>query len=200
MSARVENESEILLGNKQLLVVFAVVAILLATAFTGGYMLGKSSAEKKAASGAESSQTTAAETNGGPITQRIAPEDSPAAKTDQAPSPVDPPKPTPAPQKTEAKPLAVPDDSETVLGSRNQPGAPRHGDVFVQVMAVGRKEADATVDVLRQHEFQARVAPAPGTPGTFRVLVGPSKDAADLRNTEDKLRKIGFTKCFVQHY
>ena len=47
MAASSENESEILLGNKQLLGVFVVVAFLLAIAFTGGYMLGKSSAEKK---------------------------------------------------------------------------------------------------------------------------------------------------------
>jgi cell division septation protein DedD len=68
------------------------------------------------------------------------------------------------------------------------------------VAAVGKKEAEATADVLRQHDFQARTAEAPGNPGTFRVLVGPSKDAADLRNLEDRLRKIGYTKCFPQHY
>ncbi len=40
-----EEETEILLGNKQLLGIFFVVAILLGIAFTGGYMVGRGSGE-----------------------------------------------------------------------------------------------------------------------------------------------------------
>jgi cell division septation protein DedD len=68
------------------------------------------------------------------------------------------------------------------------------------VAAVARQDAEGIADVLRQHKFAARIAPAPADPALFRVLVGPAKDAADLRNTQDALRKIGYTKCFVQHY
>jgi len=186
MPASVEDESEILLGNKQLLLVFALVAVLLAIAFGAGYMLGKSSADKK---NAESAQTAApqTDTSGGPITQKITPDDPQPVKTDAPPAME-----TPAP---------VVEKPEKILGApKSLSGSPKSGENYVQVEAVVRKVADATADVLRQHGFAARVAPAPGNSGIFRVLVGPAKDAGDLRNTEDKLRKIGYTKCFIQHY
>jgi cell division septation protein DedD len=194
MPASADTESEILLGNKQLLLVFVVVVVLLAIAFFAGFKLGKNSAEKTGAAVAESAQTSvpAADSSGGPITQKIAPDDSQAPKAETAPVE------TPAP---------VVSKEERVLGSRPTAEAPRAtaglphpGENYVQVTAVARKVADATADVLRQHGFSARVAPAPGNAAIFRVLVGPAKDPADLRNTEDKLRKIGYTKCFVQHY
>jgi cell division septation protein DedD len=201
MPASVDNESEILLGNKQLLAVFAVVANLLAIAFTTGYMLGKNSSEKKAAAGTDSAQSApaSAENGGGPVTQKVTPDDSQAAKADAAP--VDTPAPVDAPKTTV---VAVPAEEKIRPGnaisnnsiSRN----PRAGENYVQVTAVVRKVAEATADVLRQHGFAARIAPTPGNAALFRVLVGPSKDAADQRNTEDKLRKIGYTKCFIQHY
>jgi len=189
MPARVEDESEILLGNKQLLLVFALVAVLLAVAFGAGYMLGKSSGDKK---NAESAQVAAppADASGGPITQKITPDDAQPVKAD-APPVME----TPAPVEV------TPEKPEKILGAPSvSSGMPRHGENYVQVEAVVRKVADATVDVLRQHGFAARVAPAPGNGGIFRVLVGPAKDAGDLRSTEDRLRKIGYTKCFVQHY
>src|SRR5690242_20156125 len=46
------SETEILLGNKHLLGIFFVIAILLGVAFTGGYMVGRNSAEKSAEKGA----------------------------------------------------------------------------------------------------------------------------------------------------
>ena len=43
------SETEILLGNKHLLGIFFVIAILLGVAFTGGYMVGRNSTEKRPA-------------------------------------------------------------------------------------------------------------------------------------------------------
>ena len=207
MSARVENESEILLGNKQLLVVFGVVAVLIAFAFTGGYMLGKRSTDDRAAL-VESAQAASGTTGGGPVTHKVIPDDTPSPRTDSS---VDSAKTsieeTP---KADFKPhiyssatsSSTPANSaEPVLGERNSnPLTPHTGQTFVQVMAVSHRDAEATAEVLRQHDFKARTAPAPGNPAVFRVLVGPTKDAADLRSTEDALRKIGYTKCFPQHY
>ncbi len=48
-----ERESEILLGNKQLLGIFFAVALLLGVAFYGGYMVGRNSSGKKASVAAE---------------------------------------------------------------------------------------------------------------------------------------------------
>ena len=49
MRSSSESETEILLGNKHLLGIFFVIAILLGVAFTGGYMVGRNSAEKRPA-------------------------------------------------------------------------------------------------------------------------------------------------------
>ena len=57
-----EREREILLGNKQLLGIFFVVAALLGIAFAGGYKLGQSSAGKKPAPVVGTGSTAAPET------------------------------------------------------------------------------------------------------------------------------------------
>jgi cell division protein FtsN len=198
MPAKVEDESEILLGNKQLLAVFAVVAILLAVAFTGGYMLGKSSAQKKATSA--DAQTPAAADSTALVPQTVTPDDQPVAKSET------PARPPPVVRTENTIPPPVETKPEPVLGSRKvdhaEPdlaGVPRSGQTFVQVAALTRPQAEATAEVLRKQHFPARIAPKPGT-SIFRVLIGPTNDAADITNTRDALRKIGFRDVIVQHY
>lgn len=41
-----DSETEILLGNKQLIGIFFVLAVLVGVAFYGGYMVGRGTAEK----------------------------------------------------------------------------------------------------------------------------------------------------------
>ena len=65
MSSTSEKETEILLGNRHLLAIFFVLAILLGIAFTGGYMVGRNSSDKKIASLAAATTDPAASTNGG---------------------------------------------------------------------------------------------------------------------------------------
>jgi cell division septation protein DedD len=200
MPASVQNEPEIILGDKQLLLVFALVAVLLAVAFGAGYMLGKGSGEKRTLAISDPAQTSlpVADVSGGPITQKIVPDDAQTPKS--VPAVEAPLAPEPAVETRDAARKTEPVLGENNLGEHSRSSAPRPGENYVQVTAVARKVADATADVLRQHGFSARVAPAPGNAGIFRVLVGPERDTAELRNTEDKLRKIGYTKCFVQHY
>jgi cell division septation protein DedD len=76
-----ESESEILLGNKQLLGIFFVIAVLLGVAFTGGYMVGRSAGEKKAASVAAASVPTASDTQQGANTPADPNQSSGAAET-----------------------------------------------------------------------------------------------------------------------
>ncbi len=204
MAASVDHESEILLGNKQLLAVFAVVALLLAVAFTGGYMLGKNSAQKKAAAvAAEKTNDTA--NDAGPVTKTLTPDDSSGFPQDAAA-----PLPT-RESKVESSPIVVPkpkppaESSSARVGGALPLGAlpegvPRAGQTFVQVTALMHKDAESTAEVLRKQNFHARIAPKPGSTTVYRVLVGPIKDAADLAATRDALRKVGFRDVFAQHY
>ena len=196
MAAASENESEILLGNKQLLGVFAVVAVLLAVAFTGGYMLGKNSADKKAAVNA--SEMANSDTG---MTKTVAPEEPSATKAEDPP--VEPAKPDPV-HSQKPKPAASEIAQETVLGAPKHPvlpeSSPQPGQTFLQVSALTHTQAEATAVVLRKQNFHARIALKPGSTGVYRVLVGPVTDAGDLASTRDSLRKIGFREVIVQRY
>ena len=61
------DETEILLGNKQLLGIFFVVALLLAVAFYGGYMVGRGGNARKSASppAVAQEETPAKQSSGG---------------------------------------------------------------------------------------------------------------------------------------
>ena len=200
MAASVDNESEILLGNKQLLAVFAVMALLLAVAFTGGYMLGKNSAAKKVAGSETASESAPSEA--GNVTKTVTPDDSQAAKTDVPPPPAEEPRTIAAPVAV-AKPVVRRSDVIPVLGApkgSSPEGTPKPGQTFLQVMAVTHTQAAATAEVLRKQNYPARIAPKPGSSTLYRVLVGPVKDAGDLAATRDSLRKIGFRDVYVQRY
>lgn len=204
-----EAETEILLGNKQLLGIFFVVAILLGVAFYGGYVVGKGSAHKTdtapaAAPAPEQTATAPALATGGET--HSVPADSGAASP---------------PSSDNGSLTAVPDtaasQNEPPLGSRKrknvdnpattstanaapEPFTPRSGQTFLQVTATGRDEALAIADVLDKKGFRAHAVPKPGSTKLYRVLVGPLHDAADLSATRDSLRKTGFREVIVQHY
>jgi cell division protein FtsN len=144
MSSTSENETEILLGNRHLLAIFFVLAILLGIAFTGGYMIGRNSSDKKpAVSSAASTDPTAStatglETHALPPAsdngeQQAAPNASPAADQTHTVQPP-PPEPVPQPAK-EDPPLGTPKKSasdeeqlapEKPLAQKAAPPAPVH--------------------------------------------------------------------------
>ena len=209
-----ENETEILLGNKQLLGVFFVIAVLLGVAFTGGYMMGRGSSEKKITvasaplgPAAPSPTPTGGETHSVGATPNGDAESTRSGNADQtqtAPAPIDipaandeaplgSPKKEQAP-KAEAAEAAPADDTATPL-------VPQPGEIFLQVAAVSRDEAEGVADVLHRKGFRAHAVPKPGNPKIYRVLIGPVRDAGDLSATRDALRKrAGFREIIVQKY
>jgi cell division septation protein DedD len=191
-----ESETEILLGNKQLLGIFFVVAVLLGIAFTGGYMVGRDSLEKKmaeaAAAPAPAKPASAVETH--------------AVPSDTSASDTQPGAEATSPNDTAAEPLGSAkskNPAHTTPASDPAVGddfAPKKGQLFLQVAAVGRDEAEGIADVLRRKGFHAHSAPKPGNPKLYRVLIGPIHDTADLSSTRDSLRKTGFRDVIAQHY
>lgn len=184
-----ENETEILLGNKQLLGIFFVVAILLGVAFTGGYMVGRGSIEKKAAE-----TTASANQNATAVETHAIPADSSPAEPAARES-------TSAPANSGSKSEAARDTNSG--DSAAVPGAvftPQKGQVFLQVAAVGPDEAQGIADVLRRKGFHANAAPKPGTAKVYRVLIGPIHGPGELSSTRDSLRKTGFRDVILQRY
>lgn len=211
-----DRESEILLGNKQLLGIFFAVALLLGVAFYGGYMVGRSSSGRKVAPSTEtaaaapsSSQNVSAgqtHTIPGESAGSSDESQSPAAHgaitksnpgshemagTGNADNPLGARK-TKTPREPKLPPAA---DSETAGSYQPQPGSQ-----YLQVVALGRTEAEGLADVLHKKGFRAHAVPKPGNASLYRVIVGPIHDAGDLSSTRDALRKTGFREVIVQHY
>jgi cell division septation protein DedD len=196
-----DSETEILLGNKQLLGIFFVVAILLGIAFTGGYMVGRGSLDKAADAKTPAARSTSA-TETHAVTPDSSTEDNSAGSATVRPSPTT--------ETTEAKRTA---SNSRPLGSRaatrsntasapviDETFAPERGQTFLQVAAVGREEAIGIADVLHKKGFRAHAVPKPGSPKFYRVLIGPVRDTSDLSSTRDSLRKTGFREVIVQKY
>ncbi|HEY7306650.1 MAG TPA: SPOR domain-containing protein [Bryobacteraceae bacterium] len=201
-----ETETEILLGNKQLLGIFFLVAVLIGVAFGGGYMLGRGSGGKKAAGPAVTSvnsKDTAAPSPANPAggeTRTVSPPEAIAPDTN---TPSDQPSETPAlgspKHRTAAKAeAALPEVAAPADASPNF--LPQSGQEFLQVAAVPRNEALSVADVLRKKGFRAHAVPVPGNVKLYRVIVGPLRDVADLSSTREELRKTGFGKVIVQKY
>jgi cell division septation protein DedD len=212
-----ERESEILLGNKQLLGIFFAVALLLGVAFYGGYMVGRNSSTKKVPATAETAApapSSSSETVSAGETHTIPGESGASADETQTSSGRAP--------VTKSNPgsheLAGDEKSEPPLGSRkgkatheskltpptdtDAPGVyqPQPGSEYLQVVALGRSEAEGLADVLHKKGFRAHAVPKPGNASLYRVIVGPIRDAGDLSSTRDALRKTGFRSVIVQRY
>jgi len=188
-----DGEFELILGNKQLLSVFFIVIILLGVFFTMGYIVGRNSgAPDTAKRAAPVDGTSPARTDG---QSAMAP---PAAST-PTPTVVEPvtPKPEPAPAAEAPKvPRKEPIEVTAVTRSVAQPIP---GQLYIQVLAVAKPEAEVLVDVLAKKGFRALVAPGPNEK-IFRVLVGPAKDAADAGKLKGDLEQAGFKLAFPKKF
>ncbi len=222
-----ESETEILLGNKQLLGIFLVVAVLLGVSFTGGFLIGRGSFAKKGITAAaatpepgpnqtatggqthtlDGETTLPAAASGGADAEAA----GPASRTQQSDAASDDASKTQEPvlgtRKRAASPMAVssakPSTSEMEAKSSKPDGpgyTPHAGSEYLQVVAVGHDEALAVADVLHKKGFRAHAVPKPGNAKLYRVIIGPVKDAGELSSTRDALRKTGFREVIVQRY
>lgn len=183
-----DGEFELILGNKQLLSVFFIVIILLGVFFTMGYIVGRNSGPPDTAKRAAPAEGTApARTDG----QSAMP---PAAATVLEPvtTKTEPVPAAEAPKFPRKEPIEV----TAVTRSVEQPIP---GQIYIQVLAVAKPEAEVLVDVLAKKGFKALVAAGPNDK-IFRVLVGPAKDAADAGKLKGDLEQAGFRLAFPKKF
>lgn len=216
-----EGEFELVLGNKQLLSVFFIVIILMGVCFAMGYIIGRNSTppgtepvtrnrKEAPAIVVDSSPSTP---SGGSTPSSIAPgqvsiggETSvvpPPAPSKPAPMREEPAKPSPAetkaPRKVEPPPPAQAAPPAPVPGASGRVVEPTAGQIFLQVLAVSRPDAELTVETLGKKGFRAIIAPGPSEK-LFRVLVGPLKDQAEVAKTRTALEGVGFRSPIVRKY
>jgi hypothetical protein len=76
--------------------------------------------------------------------------------------------------------------------SVSRPGSRIPVGTYLQIAAVDRGMSEVLVELLRRKGFQAKIALG-ATEDTFRVMVGPAKDAAALARIKADLQAAGFT-------
>lgn len=199
-----DGEKEILLGNKQLLAIFFVLAILFGVFFTAGYMVGRTTGDKKPAETAVEARSAPAADNAqasGGETHSVSPE--PGSTN---PAVAGTAKSVDRPRTSDASPSTMPKSELTRSEEEQEPAAsadseaalPAGHSTYLQVAALHRADAETVAKVLAKKGFQAHISPKAGTP-YYRVLVGPVHDAGELNSTRDALKSKGFREVFVQH-
>ena len=188
-----DGEFELILGNRQLLSVFFIVVILLGVFFTMGYIVGRNSSPLTAEA-RKSDRPLVVDATTRPNPSGAAPATSEPA----SPPPVDPGKPipvspsseAPAPDSARTQPARPADDKPQPASP--VPDQPAPGEMYLQLTAVAKAEAQLFVDVLAKKGFHAIYAVVPEKPQVYRVLVGPIKDAGAVNQTRSDLEKAGF--------
>ncbi len=228
MARNDEGEFELILGNKQLLSVFFIVVVLLGVFFAMGYIVGRNTQTPtqvasvpgasqpgpiivEPATGAAPGPSEAAPASPKPAVsappkvetkappKAVEPKAPPKVETKAPPKVVEPKAPpkveTKSPPKvveTKPPPVAPPKPAPTTAPG---PGA---GQVFLQVAAVKKTDADLLVQVLSKKGFQTTTAPVPGQE-LVRVLVGPLASAEAITRSRSDLEASGF-KPLVRKY
>jgi cell division septation protein DedD len=194
-----ESEFELVLGNRQLLSGFFVVALLFGVAFAMGYIVGRNSIPSPKAPAEATAPAPAASQNRPqpappepkpPEQQPPAPGDDTAA----APGTQAAAEPEPATQPAKDGPAAPApsthdDPGPTVLPPAKGLAEPQPG-TYWQVTAIPQPEAEIFAKVLRNKGF--RVSLTQGTKNLTRVLVGPYPDRESLGRAKSDLEGSGF--------
>lgn len=195
-----EGEFELVLGNRQLLSGFFVVALLFGVAFAMGYIVGRNSTPSPKA---QAEQAKASTTPQEARPQPAPPEPQPATEQ-QPPAPTDAAAADPAnPQAAEPAPTTQPArDGPAAAAPATQPAAPQPAPAtaavttdpepgtYWQVTAIAEPQAQVFAKALRDKGF--RVSLTPGTKNLTRVLVGPYPDRESLGRAKSDLEGSGF--------
>jgi cell division septation protein DedD len=194
-----EGEFELVLGNRQLLSGFFVVALLFGVAFAMGYIVGRSSIPSpKAQAEAASSSAAASGSQNRPQPappEPLAASGQPSASADPAASEIATQPATEAAATTQpardgpaAPPVQLgasePVPSAVAVAAEPEPGT------YWQVTAIAQPQAEVFAKVLRDKGF--RVSLSPGTKKLTRVLVGPYTDRESLGRAKSDLEGSGF--------
>lgn len=197
-------EFELVLGNRQLLSGFFIVVILFGVFFTMGYIVGRNSAaprtagvsegvsEYGAAPAAQALSQPPAVQSGQPAAAE--PSESaaaaPAGEGSAAPQTGTQPVVQPGSAAPAAAPAQAAAPAPMVLPPPDKLVEPAPGEVFLQVMAVKRPEAEVVLKTLRDRGFRAVLGQGPNE--LLRVLVGPFADRESLTQAKAGLENAGF--------
>lgn len=176
-------EYELVMGNRQLLSGFFIVALLFGVAFAMGYIVGRNSTP---------TTKVQADTSSSQSPQPVEPRPTASGSVVPASTP-EPAKPDAPPAETVTRPV------ETTPASAEPPAVEKAADTaasdlpsgnYWQVIAAKQSEAEAVQKALREKAFPARLTPGPN--GLVRVIVGPYGERETLGKAKADLENAGF--------
>jgi cell division septation protein DedD len=201
---RTDGEHELVLGNKQLLSAFFVVVILLGVFFTMGYFVGKNTATagfnggQGPLSGGVRPDAAGKPLDSGSTAGSLPPDSTSPAVDPNAPetpvpsTPASPATTPPATPKGEAKPDAKTEFPLEAPPARTVTTAQSGSEeMYLQVSAIRRPDADSLAKVLSERGFPALLRES-SKPGLYRVLVGPFKTNGEMGRAKSDLKAKGF--------
>jgi cell division septation protein DedD len=195
-----EGEFELVLGNRQLLSGFFVVALLFGVAFAMGYIVGRNSipspkAQAEAGTPAPAATGSQERPQPAPPEAKTGDEQPPASADDPAAAVGTQPAAEAEPTTQPAREVpAAPAPAQT--DTRPSPPPPAAGlaepeaGTYWQVTAIAQPQAEVFAKVLRDKGF--RVSLTQGTKNLTRVLVGPYPDRESLGRAKSDLEGSGF--------
>jgi cell division septation protein DedD len=206
-----DGEFELILGNRQLLSVFFVVAILFGVFFVLGYVVGRNSTPLVNAEPANARKSDTKPPVDSPASTQAPASSADTSSAPESPKPVE----TAVQKPVEARPEPPPAEPTKPSTSKSEPAAKRDvakvekarpapppsrpaqndqpipGETYLQLLATSNKhDADLEVDALRKNGFPSLVAEIAEKPGWVRVLVGPLSPG-ELNKTKDDLKSKG---------
>jgi len=216
------SDRELVLGNKQLLAIFFVGALLCGVFFAVGYVVGGNSAKATGSVIADSSTAVPVEgkrdepagfapvsdamaatsasgasdaTGGGSAPQSRMSENAAAAGSTPPPSTSDQAAAMPAPPPSQTAP-ATKTAPARASSAPMELSIPEKGASYVQVAAQTRPFADRVASDLRDRGWPTILAES-SKPDRVEILVGPYRDGVALADAKRKLIDLGFGGAFV---
>jgi cell division septation protein DedD len=194
MPVKDEGEFEIVLGNRQILAVFAIVLLLMGLFFSLGFVAGR-----RSAGGAETAAGKAAEQV--PITLEANRREA-AEPGEEAPRKAAQAR-TPAPAETSPAPAAeakAEPKKGTAAPERLYVEQPPAG-MYLQAAATQRTDAEAMLSFITgKTGLKGYVTPSPKSPELCRVLIGPLAGNEQMAEARSKLSALGVTNAFPVKY
>ena len=182
MPTREDGEFEVVLGNKQLFSVLFVFIVLLGVFFAMGFLAGRSTSSEASSLVAATDPPPAASSAKQERSSRTDPERTPPARSE-----------APAPSRKERTPASAP---AAPAGTDPQPAPGR----YLQAAAMGRRDAEAMVALLKRSGMPGALAVVPTNPDLFRVLVGPLGSKEEIAETRESLKQFNIDKPYVVDY
>lgn len=188
MSAREENEFELVLGNKQLFSVLFVCVVLLGIFFAMGFIAGRNTGSQVSASSAAPAAPAPVVTESGKPAKEQTPAQPASSPSRQTPATL-----ITEPMKTEAAPpKATPPPAA-------EPEKPAPGK-YLQVAATSSREADTLLQLLRKQSFSGFTMPSRKDARLTAVLVGPFASNDAIATAREKLRQLNIDKPFAVEF